>query len=191
MARHQLLGKWGEADRNTNCIMASGIIRMDLRDTSAQATASVYTSASQAALIGSWHHLAVTYDGRGGATAADGLTFYIDGVAVPVTRINNPAYVAMENLTGAGADRPGESEWQQYDGGLDELRLWNLAADAPADSDDDDHRAGRRRTWPGRLLALQRRHRHHVADDSPRRSMRRRLFKAPLGCRRAAGAGGS
>ncbi len=79
--------------------LASGVIRLDLRDNSAQATVSAHTANGQVSLIGSWHHLAVTYDGRGGATAANGITIYIDGVAVPVTRINNPAYVAMENLT--------------------------------------------------------------------------------------------
>ena len=52
--------------------------------------------------------MAVTYDGRGGATAANGITFYIDGVSVPVTRGNNAAYVAMENLSGAAADRARE-----------------------------------------------------------------------------------
>ncbi len=50
-------------------------------------------------LAGGWHHLAVTYDGRGGVTAANGITFYIDGVVVPVTRYNNAAYVAMEHWT--------------------------------------------------------------------------------------------
>ena len=78
--------------------IASGFIRMDLRDSSANAVVSAYTLASQSALVGSWHHLAVTYDGRGGASAAAGLAIYIDGVPVPVTRNNNAAYVSMENL---------------------------------------------------------------------------------------------
>ena len=89
----------GAARQEYKLHLASGIIRIDLRDASAKATASVYTAAVRRRCIGSWHHLAVTYDGRGGATAANGLTIYIDGVAAPVTRINNPAYVAMENKT--------------------------------------------------------------------------------------------
>ena len=127
MVRHQLLGKWGDGSNSEYKLhIASGVIRLDLRDNSAQAMVSAYTASSQVSLIGSWHHLAVTYDGRGGATAANGITIYIDGVAVPVVRINNPAYVAMENLTAPlQIGREGPS-WKQFDGALDELRLWNV-----------------------------------------------------------------
>jgi hypothetical protein len=131
MVRHQLLGKWGSSTTSEYRLhIASGFIRMDLKDGSANATVSVYTSASQTALIGTWHHLAVTYDGRGGANAAAGLAIYVDGVAVPVTRINNAAYVAMENTTGSlqiGRESP---SWQQFDGALDEIRMWNVARTA-------------------------------------------------------------
>jgi len=131
MVRHQLLGKWGSTATSAYRLhIASGFIRMDLRDASANASVSVYTSASQSALIGSWHHLAVTYDGRGGANAAAGLSIYVDGVSVPVTRINNAAYVAMENSAASlqiGRESP---SFQQFDGALDEIRIWNLARTA-------------------------------------------------------------
>ena len=94
--------------------------------TAAQAPVSVFTG-SQAALVGAWHHLAVTYDGRGGATAANGITIYVDGVAVPVTRVNNADYVAMENLAAPLQIGPREPAWQQFDGALDDVRLWNVA----------------------------------------------------------------
>ena len=74
----------------------------------------------------------MTYDGRGGATAANGLAIYIDGVSVPVTRNNNAAYVAMENLAAPlqiGRESP---SWQQFDGALDEIRVWNVARTASA-----------------------------------------------------------
>lgn len=45
-----------------------------------------------------WHFIVVTYDGTGGATAANGITFYVDGVSVASTATNDAAYVAMENL---------------------------------------------------------------------------------------------
>ena len=126
--RSQLVGKWGESTNQEYRLFIFGnIIRLDLRDQSAGATTWAYTATSQAGLVGGWHHVAVTYDGRGGATAANGITFYIDGVSVPVTRGNNAAYVAMENLSGPlqiGRESPG---WSQYDGGLDELRLWSVA----------------------------------------------------------------
>jgi hypothetical protein len=129
--KYQLLSKWGEtANQEYRLYIAANVIRLDLRDQSAQATISAYTSSSQAGLAGAWHHLAVSYDGRGGSTAAAGITIYIDGVAVPLTRSNNAAYVAMENL-GATLQVGRESAaWKQYDGGLDELRLWAVARTA-------------------------------------------------------------
>ena len=42
--------------------------------------------------------LAQTYDGSGGATAADGIALYQDGVILASTASNNASYVAMENL---------------------------------------------------------------------------------------------
>ncbi len=92
--------------------------------------ASVFTNGLPAGMVGAWHHVAVTYDGRGGATAADGITVYIDGVPVALVRINHPAYVAMENLAAPlqiGREGP---FWNQYNGALDEIRLWNVARTA-------------------------------------------------------------
>jgi Concanavalin A-like lectin/glucanases superfamily/Bacterial Ig domain len=131
--KHQFVSKWGETtNQEYRLYAAANAIRLDLRDQSAQATVSAYTTSSQAGLVGAWHHLAVTYDGRGGSTAAAGITIYIDGVAVPLTRINSAAYAAMENLGATlqiGREGPA---WKQYDGGLDDLRLWSIAR-TPAD----------------------------------------------------------
>lgn len=49
------------------------------------------------ALTAGWHFVKATYDGTGGATAADGITFYVDGVEVASTAVNSASYVAMEN----------------------------------------------------------------------------------------------
>lgn len=46
-----------------------------------------------------WHTFVITYDGTGGANAADTITIYIDGVVSPSTASNNASYVAMENLS--------------------------------------------------------------------------------------------
>ena len=59
---------------------------VELRDASSQSMTTVSTNLDLSGLIGGWHHLAVTYDGRGGATAANGVTIYVDGVAAPVWR---------------------------------------------------------------------------------------------------------
>lgn len=50
---------------------------------------------------GSWRLFGFSYDGRGGATAADGMTLYQDGAVIASTASNNAGYVAMENLTAA------------------------------------------------------------------------------------------
>lgn len=42
--------------------------------------------------------LIVTYDGSGGATAADGMALYESGQIIASTATNNASYVAMENL---------------------------------------------------------------------------------------------
>jgi hypothetical protein len=131
-ATQQLIGKWGEStNQEYRVLMAAGTLRVDLRDQSTGGLVSVFTSnVSLSTLVGSWHHLAVTYDGRGGATAADGMAMYLDGVAVSLVRINDPAYIAMENLAAPveiGREGPA---WRQFDGSLDEIRLWNVARTA-------------------------------------------------------------
>ncbi len=127
MARKQdLVSKWWEgAVREYRLYIVPGELRLDLRDGSTQTTVSAIAN-NLAGLAGGWHHLAVTYDGRGGATAANGITFYIDGVVVPVTRYNNAAYVAMEHWTAPLQVGRETDSFQQYDGALDELRLWNV-----------------------------------------------------------------
>lgn len=40
-----------------------------------------------------------TYDGSGGASAADGMIMYAGGLVIASTATNNASYVAMENLT--------------------------------------------------------------------------------------------
>lgn len=66
-----------------------------------------------------WHLFAATYDATGGATAANGIILYVDGVAVASTVTNDADYVAMQNtnsdvLLGASLDSGGSAEsfWQ-------------------------------------------------------------------------------
>jgi hypothetical protein len=127
--KQNLIGKWGGsyATREYKLYVAAGTIRLDLRDSVSQVVISGYTSGSLAALTGGWHHLAVTYDGRGGATAANGITIYVDGVPVPITRVNNASYVAMSNASAIVQIGRESAATNQYNGGLDEVRLWNVA----------------------------------------------------------------
>lgn len=55
-----------------------------------------YAKTDEAIDIG-WHFIAVTYDATGGATAADHITFFIDGSEVASTAYNNAAYTNMSN----------------------------------------------------------------------------------------------
>lgn len=53
---------------------------------------------SDAALSDGWHFVSAVYNGAGGATAANGITLYVDGVAVASTASNNGSYSGMEDL---------------------------------------------------------------------------------------------
>lgn len=46
-----------------------------------------------------WYSLVITYDGTGGAVAADTIKIYINGSLVASTATNDASYVAMENST--------------------------------------------------------------------------------------------
>jgi hypothetical protein len=46
---------------------------------------------------GQWANVAVTYDGRGGAGARNGIEIYINGQIQTVTRVFNGTYTAMKN----------------------------------------------------------------------------------------------
>jgi len=48
---------------------------------------------------GQWVHAAFTYDGRGGSSAGDGVTLYINGNPVAATAVESGTYVASEALT--------------------------------------------------------------------------------------------
>ncbi len=70
-----------------------------------------------------WLYIVITYDGTGGTTAADGLTFYIDGIVVASTANNNASYVAMSNTT--GNYRVGKGVSLFLDGDVALNRVWN------------------------------------------------------------------
>jgi len=57
------------------------------------------TRTSNSAVSVGLHFIVVTYDGTGGASAGNGMTMYVDGVAVASSAGNNGSYVAMENLS--------------------------------------------------------------------------------------------
>lgn len=78
----------------------SGLVRVFLHDSSAGIEISARTGAN-GVVAGTWRLISFTYDGRGGATAADGINVYVNGADSTTTRANSASYVAMENLGGA------------------------------------------------------------------------------------------
>lgn len=76
---------------------------LQLRLTDQSATATVAFRASDAAITqGAWRLLAATYSAAtGGATAANDMTLYENGLVKASTASNSGTYVAMENLTGS------------------------------------------------------------------------------------------
>lgn len=60
---------------------------------------SVFTTTTVAVPTNTWVNVVSTYDGRGGADAADGIKLYFDGVEQSTVVTNNANYVAMSNST--------------------------------------------------------------------------------------------
>jgi hypothetical protein len=93
-----ILSKWDTPDNREWIfdVRSSGEIELWLHDKSVGI--SVFRR-SDSALATGWHFVVVTYDSSGGATAATGITLYVDSVAVASTATNNVSYVAMEDTT--------------------------------------------------------------------------------------------
>ena len=93
-----ILSKWDQTTSSedmewTFYLTDADKLTLQFTDISASA---VITCRADDAVITGWHHVVATYDSAGGATAANGMTLYIDNVAVAVTRTNDASYEAME-----------------------------------------------------------------------------------------------
>ena len=94
-----ILGKESSGAREWSWFLTSnGTYRLRVRDPSAgvqcQRTADVAIVANVP------HSITITYDGSGGASAADGIVMYQDGASFASTANNNASYVAMETPGG-------------------------------------------------------------------------------------------
>ncbi len=125
--RQPIVGKSGEY----RLMFFYGTIFVQLRDNSTGARVIVTANANLSSWVGSWHHVAVTYDGRGGAAASRGVSIYLDGAAVPVFRDDVAEYVAMEDHANPIEIGRDSDQGDQYAGALDELRLWNVVRTQP------------------------------------------------------------
>ncbi len=73
----------------------AGELLQILDDDSAGVSASVV---GNALFQGVTTHIVLTYDGRGGVDAADGMNIYSNGINSVASRVNNASYVDMENV---------------------------------------------------------------------------------------------
>jgi hypothetical protein len=71
--------------------------RFGLHLADASTDAEIYRKANADIEQGRWAFVAATYSGTGGASAANGIRVYVDGVDVSDTPSNSASYVAMEN----------------------------------------------------------------------------------------------
>jgi hypothetical protein len=76
---------------------------------------------------GQWYHVAASYDGSGGSTAADGITLYINGVVAASTATNNGSYSHMSNTTADFNIGRYSGAFAYFYGLIDELAVWNTA----------------------------------------------------------------
>ncbi len=94
----------------------------------------VAVSASAAdAISAGWHMLTITYDGRGGATSADGINIYVDNAVVSVNRVNDPAYDNMVANTASfniGALRDGGNFIRWCTERIDNVAVFNTVLTA-------------------------------------------------------------
>lgn len=93
-----------------------GFLRLAIVDQSVPATA---VRVSDSAIpLNKLIHVCAVYDitAGSGATAANGITLYLDGVAIASTATNNAGYVAMENLVAAARIGSAQVNAQYYDG---------------------------------------------------------------------------
>ena len=91
-----LLSKWGQTTREWYLhVDTADTLRLAIADESTNATA--FRETDSPISQGAWTFVAASYDGMGGATAADGITLYVDGASVASSATNSRTYAAMEN----------------------------------------------------------------------------------------------
>lgn len=90
-----ILTKWDDAtDREWNFSLEYGILQLVLADETNNVDCRARTNNP---LSPGWHFVCATYDSTGGATAANGIKLYVDGVIASSTATNNASYSVMRN----------------------------------------------------------------------------------------------
>ena len=104
-------------------------LRFYLKDNGGNSQQSIDTTTTFVA--GQWYHITATYDGSGGVNAADGLTFYVDGIAETPTNIIKQSYTAMANTVAPfNMGRYYADSTYCIDASLDDVAVWDSVLDA-------------------------------------------------------------
>ena len=114
-------GSWSLREYRMLEVNSSNKVFCTLYDSSASARFDIYSDS----LItrNQWEHLCITYDGRGGSSASDGIKIYINGVESNKTVNAFGTYVAMENKsTPVRIGRVGSA---YAEGKIDEVALFD------------------------------------------------------------------
>ncbi len=78
--------------------------------------------------IGQWYHIVATYDGRGGASAQDGIKIYVDGARKDDTDDVNLVYTAMSD--GTAPVWIGRGDIDYANGLIDDVMIFNVEKSA-------------------------------------------------------------
>lgn len=122
-----IVGKWWSGSMEWRVYLYNGQFRLFLYDKSVNK----YAFSMTGSLSAGWHHVAATYDGRGGADAGEGIELYVDGGVPAQTKVTDAGYVAMEsgasNLEIGAVSSDGAD---YYPDKIDELMIFNKALTA-------------------------------------------------------------
>ena len=99
-----------------------------------ESTSALTYITSDGAITAGWHHIVVVYNNADAsytpATAANFMTFYIDGIVEASTAVNNAGYLGMENTAAPvhiGADASNGSDQNFFADKLDNITLYGKA----------------------------------------------------------------
>jgi hypothetical protein len=102
-ARRAVIAKWDDSGGSGNekrewllAIESDNKAKLHFIDEDASAPSAPDRVTDAAVAQGSWIFLVASYDGGGGSTMANGITFYVDGASVASTASNASNYVAMD-----------------------------------------------------------------------------------------------
>lgn len=97
-ANFSIISKYG-TDNREYYMTTAATGKLEIGFYSFDGTKTIGRRYNTALSTGQWYHIVMTYDGRGGANAEDGIKLYVGGARKDDTDIKSGTYVAMDNGT--------------------------------------------------------------------------------------------